>query len=231
MTGTQLAKYRKEKKRTQAQTARALGVSQTYLSLLESGKRPLTESIQRKGVRFFELLPTELPPVFASGRHGRVSDNQIAADLADLGYPGFSHLRRKRLRLSNPADVLFNTLNASHREARILEGLPWLVYAYPDMNWSELLKSIKAHDLQNRLGFVVSVAAQLADKVGDVKKAAKIREVEQSLERSILAHEDTLCHEDMTNAERRWLIENRPVNAKKWRILSDLKLEHLDHYE
>lgn len=222
MTGHQLAHYRKKKKRTQVQTARALGVSQTYLSLLEAGKRPLSDRLQRKAATFFELPPTEMPARLASGELPTVTDAQLAADLADLGYLGFAHLKRKRPRRKNPADVLFNTLDAPQRDARIMEALPWLVLAYPDMEWAELIRASKANDLQNRLGFVVSVARELAEARADAERSVKLGEQERALEHSRLVNEGTLCNEAMTNAERKWLTKNRPRTAKHWRILTSL---------
>ena len=222
MTGHQLAQYRKEKKRSQVQTARALGVSQPYLSLLEAGKRPLPERLQRKAARFFDLPPTELPPDLASGELPPVSDEQLASDLADLGYLGFSHLKRTRRRRKNPADVLLSALNAPTRDARLVEALPWLVLSFPDLKWNEVSRVARMHDLQNRLGYVVSVARGLAERRRDEATAAVLKHREAELARSMLAREDTLCNDTMTNAERRWLTTNRPQNAKHWRILTSL---------
>ena len=230
MTGNQLAHYRRERKRTQAQTARALGVSQTYLSLLEAGKRPLTEKLTKKAVRFFDLAPTEFPARLALGELRSVSDDQLASDLADLGYTGFAHLRRARMRRKNPAEVLLTALNAPQRDARLVEALPWLVLAFPDMKWKEVTSVAKMYDLQNRLGFVVSVARALAERRLDSKAASALKVREAELERSMLAREDTLCNETMTNAERRWLTDHRPANAKHWRLLAGLVPEHLNDH-
>src|SRR5437762_1007281 len=115
MTGHQLAQYRKQNKKTQVQTAKALGMSQTYLSLLEAGKRPLTKRVQRKAAKFFDLSPTEAPAELTSSSLRAVRDASLASDLADLGYLGFSHLKRKRPRRKNPADVLLETLDAPQR--------------------------------------------------------------------------------------------------------------------
>lgn len=231
MTGHQLALYRKKRKRTQVQTARALSVSQTYLSLLEAGKRPLTERFQRKAAKFFNLPPTEMPAQLASGELPTVTDDQLASDLADLGYLGFAHLRRKRPRRKNPADVLLTGLNAPKRDARVVEAFPWLVLAFPDMNWKEVTRTAKMYDLQNRLGYVVSVARSVVEDRHDKAAAAELKQREAELERSMLAREDTLCNETMTNAERRWLAHHRPANAKHWHLLADLLPEHLNHYE
>lgn len=231
MTGHELARHRKEKKRTQVRTARALGVSQTYLSLLESGERRLTDRLQAKAAKFLDLPPTELPSRLASGELPHVTDAELAADLADLGYVGFGHLRRKRPRRKNPADVLLSALNAPQREARAVEALPWLLLAYPEMNWTEATRFAKMNDLQNRLGFLLNVAGGIAVKKNDTRLADLLHLREAELERSMLAREDTLCNARMTNAERRWLTENRPDSAKRWNLLTDLSPRFLDHYE
>lgn len=222
MQGFDLNRYRKDKRRTQVETAGALGVSQTYLSLLEAGKRPLTEGLRRKAVRYFDLPASEMPARFSSGELAMASDDEVAADLADLGYLGFGHLKRKRPRRQNPADVLLGTLAGRQRDARIIEALPWLVLTYPDLEWPEVIKAAKIHDLQNRLGFVVSLAGEIADAQSDTKLVEKLRSVEQTLERSMLAAEDTLCNQGMTKAERDWVRSNRSVAAENWRILTGL---------
>jgi transcriptional regulator with XRE-family HTH domain len=222
MTGHQLAGHRKEKKRTQVQTARALGVSQTYLSLLEAGKRPLTEDLEKKAVKFFDLPPTDVPSRLAQGEVLPVTDAELAADLADLGYAGFGHLRRKRPRRRNPADVLLSALNAPQREARAVEALPWLLLAFPDMKWNEVTRVAKMNDLQNRLGFLVNIAAKMAEKRNNSSLADLLHARETQLERSMLACEDTLCNANMTNAERRWLDSNRSRDAQHWRVLTSM---------
>ena len=50
-----------------------------------------------------------------------------------------------------------------------------------------------------------------------------------NLERSRLAREDTLSNESMTQAERKWLRQNRPSKARHWNLLTDLDVRHLDY--
>jgi len=45
--------------------------------------------------------------------------------------------------------------------------------------------------------------------------------LETELEHSRLAREDTLCKASLRDAERRWLAENRPEDAKRWNLLTD----------
>jgi transcriptional regulator with XRE-family HTH domain len=229
MTGHQLAQYRKERKRTQVETANALNVSQSYLSLLETEKRPLTVRLQSKAARFLDLPPTEVPARLASGELQSVTDDQLASDLAELGYTGFSHLKRPRARKKNPADVLLTALNSPKRDARLVEALPWVVLRFPNLKWNEVSRVARTLGLQNRLGYVTNVARLLAEREGQYKTASKLKKHEAELEHSMLAREETLCNETMTQAERNWLAHNRPEEAKHWHLLTDLSPRYLNY--
>ncbi|CAN5349048.1 hypothetical protein BH10ACI3_BH10ACI3_14610 [soil metagenome] len=229
MTSRELKEYRKNCGLTQEQASRRLSVSQTYLSLLESGERPLTTELKRKVVRVFNLRSTELPAQMTSYKVTKTSDDQLTSDLATLGYAGFSYWTRSPRK--NPADVLLSALSAAKRDARLVEALPWIVLTFPDMDWNGLAATARLHDLQNRLGFVTNVARQVAESRGDDKTAKRLNKVELTLEPSRLEREDTLCNETMTNAERKWLAAERPESAKRWHLLTDLSPRYLNHYE
>jgi hypothetical protein len=76
---------------------------------------------------------------------------------------------------------------------------------------------------------VTNVARRLAELRGECEKAELLAMEESTLERSRLAREDTLCHESLTKAEKKWLRKNRPPEARHWRLLTDLSPEQLDH--
>ena len=223
MTGQELRQYRRKNRLTQQEAARSLGLSQAYLSLLEKEQRPLSEKLKKKLVVSLELPVTELPSKASRHKVADVSDDQLTADLAALGYPGFSHWKPSRPK--NPADVLLSGLKPDKRDARLIEAMPWLVLKFPDMKWSEVERTAKMYDLQNRLGFVVSVAHGMAENRDDKGTAAALKRREADLESSMLAREGTLCNETMTNAERRWLVDNRSASAKHWRMLTSLSPE------
>lgn len=144
-----------------------------------------------------------------------------------MGYPGLAYLpRRTRL---NPADLVLNALRVPNQETRLVEALPWVLLRYPDMDWDWLLRHAKVLDLQNRLGFLVTLARALAERRGDTATAAKLAQREGRLEHSRLAREDTLCRESMTAAERRWLRTHRSAEAAHWNLLTDLAPDHLPH--
>lgn len=227
MNGRDLRTGREQKGWTQQEAASRLGLSQPYLSLLEKEARRVPEKLARRAATTFGLSAVVLPPDAKWHAVSHTNDDALALDLAALGYPGFSHLKSRRKK--NPAEVLLSALSAQNLNSRLIEALPWVVLNYPELNWESLIKEVKVRDLQNRLGFVTSVARQLAERQGDDVKAQWLRSKEAVLARSRLLLEDTLCHDSMTNAERRWLNKARSKDARYWRLLTDLKPEHLKY--
>jgi transcriptional regulator with XRE-family HTH domain len=228
MTGEQLRGARKLKGWNQEQAARRLGVSQTYLSLLEKGKRRVPEKLAVKAVRVYGLSESLLPLTSVPAQPPVVNEDKLASALAALGYPGLSHLKSGGEK-KNPAALLLSALGSDNLDSRLVEALPWVVLKFPDLNWRWLTQEAKAHDLQNRLGYITNVARRLAELRGEREKARLLAAEESTLERSRLAREDTLCHESLTEAEKKWLRKNRPPEARRWRLLTDLSPEQLDH--
>ena len=154
-----------------------------------------------------------------------LNHEELKADLGALGYPGFSYLRGKPTR--NPTQLLSYALNQPDLDARVVEALPWVTSTFEEMDWDWLVGNSKLHDRQNRLGFVVTLAKKFAERAGDAARAENLSRYEEILDRSRLAREDTLCHDSMTNAERRWLHDNRTPEARHWNILTDLNVDQL----
>lgn len=130
-------------------------------------------------------------------------------------------MRPRNWKPKNPSEVLLTALAQDDLEARLVEALPWLVVKYWPLDQGWLVREAKLRDLQNRLGFVVSLARYLAERAGDERKARALKELETDLERSRLAREDTLCKASMREPERRWLAENRSEEGKRWNLLTD----------
>ncbi len=221
MDGMTLRAARVQKGWTQVQTARALGVSQGYVALLEGGSRRLTPRLAQVMVLALGLPPTALPVREEPG-----SAAELATDLANLGYPGFVHLRRSARAPRNPTAVLFEALQSDSLDARAAEALPWLVATFQELEWNWLFGRVKVLDLQNRLGFVVALGRQLAER-SNAATTSTLREKEELLEQSRLAKEDRLGRPAMTEAERHWLRRNRQGPAAHWNMLSSLTSDHL----
>lgn len=227
MTGEDLKTARMGKGWTQEQAAKKLGMTQAYLSMLESGRRALSPLAMARVLRKLDVPPTALPFREQPSRSGSPND-LLRQELAAFGYPGFSYLRRRRPR-HNPAQVLLSALGEPDLDMRVVEALPWLAFAFRDLDWDWLVSEAKLHDRQNRLGFTVTLAKELAEKAGDPGRREHLLRKEHLLEPSLLAREDTFCHDSMTKAERDWLRQHRTAEARKWNLLSDLKVEDLTH--
>jgi transcriptional regulator with XRE-family HTH domain len=223
VTGEALKTGREEANMTQQKAASKLRLTQAYLSMLERGRRPVTAELAAQATKVFKLPPTALP--LETDLPSTLNENMFKAELGALGYPGFSYLRGKSQ--YNPARLLFLALDKDDLDRRVVEALPWLAFKYSDLDWEWLLRKAKLNDRQNRLGFVVDLAEEFAEKTGDASLKKNLSENKMLIERSRLAREDTLSNESMTQAERKWLRYNRPSKARHWNLLTDLDVRHL----
>jgi transcriptional regulator with XRE-family HTH domain len=225
VTGETLKTGRERANLTQQEAASRLRLTQAYLSMLERGRRPVTMELAAQAMRVFRLPPTALP--LETDRHPTLDESVFKAELGALGYPGFSYLRGKSR--YNPARLLFLALDQDCLDRRVVEALPWLAYTYPELDWAWLSRNAKLNDRQNRLGFVVDLAEEYAEKAGEASRKKSLSQNKAVIERSRLVREDTLSNDSMTQAERKWLRQNRPPKARHWNLLTDLDVKHLTY--
>jgi transcriptional regulator with XRE-family HTH domain len=221
MTGAELRAARERRGWQQGELAQRLGVSQGYVSLLESGRRSVSKRLAARLVSLLSLSPSALP----LSTPKPLPSQQVARALGRLGYPGFAYLRHGAT--VNPMEVLLGALLADDVDARVVEGLPWLLLRYPDVNWDRLVTYAKQHDAQNRLGFLVALASRVAAAKGDTAAAELLEQREQGLQRSLLQHDDAFSRTSLTQAERRWLAANRSPEGKRWNMLATLNADRL----
>ena len=228
MDVTYFRQARKQAGLNQQRAAAELGVSQSYLSMLENGERSLSPELARRMVHVYKLSPVALPPDQGLWERKMAGPEQLAADLDGLGYPGFGYLRKHRSK-RNPSELLLTALAQDHLEARLFEALPWLVLKYWDMDTDWLVQQAKLHDLQNRLGFVVSLARSAGRRAGftNPQSDAALERLETTLKRSLLAREDSLGETKTSDAEHKWLKRHRPKEARDWNVLSNWRAEAL----
>jgi len=218
MTAIDLRQGRRGKGLSQIQAARRLGVSQPYLAMLEGNHRRVTSKLAWKAAKVYGLSPALLPHVLPQRPHATADD--LVRDLGVLGYPGFSYMRSVRRKRKNPSDVLLAALAQQDLEARLVEALPWLLLKYADVDRDWLVKEAKLRNLQNRLGFVTSLARRLAEKADDHSKAQALGALEQELDRSRLDREEAF-KAVLPEPERRWMEQHRPEESKRWKVLTD----------
>ncbi len=220
MSGAQLRSAREGLGLTQQEAARRWDVSQAYLSLMEAGRRPVPHRLAKRLAGDAPSLATALP---------LTSDRLDAADharlLGSLGYPGFVYLAAKR-KVTNPAALVMSALQAPQVPARVTEALPWLLVTFSDLDWHWLVDHARLANRQNRLGYLVVLARQLAEQRGDPATTAVLHKVELVLEEARLVKEDSLGG-TLTEAERSFLRKHRPPAAAHWNLLTTLKVEDL----
>jgi transcriptional regulator with XRE-family HTH domain len=211
---------------TQVEAARRLGMTQAYLNLLENGKRRLTPRVVRRVVSVYGLSPGVLP-VEDDFVPAPTSDDRLVEWLAKLGYPGFAY-RKTHTAKKNPYEVLLAALGQTKLDGRVAEALPWVAmkYAHPSA-W--LVETARKFNLQNKLGFVVSVARQVAESRRDSANAQELSQLEELLEESRLAKEDFFYRLPRTDSEREWLRQNRTAAAGHWNLLTDMRAEQLSY--
>jgi len=225
MNVQQFKSARRKKGWTQTQAAVHLHMTQAYLNLLEHGKRRLTPELVRRATLVYGLSP-EVLPVAETFTPTRTDNQHLAEWLARLEYPGFSYLSRRAPR-KNPAEVLLTALAQENLEGRVAEALPWVVLNYAKADeW--LVGNARRYNLQNRLGFVVSLAHRVAEKTAS-QKVAELSELERMLEESKLAKEDSFYRPPRTESEKEWLRRNRTNDASFWNLLTDMKPENLQY--
>lgn len=176
---------------------------------------PLAEA----SARILDMSPSALP----------VSANTDAFDaagavraLAALGDERFAERPRRRER-RNPAEVVLRCLRAPDLDARVVEGLVRVLVAHADLDWAWLVRHAKLDDLQNRLGFLVSLATAVAQREGLAQAGAQLAAARAVLEQSRLAVEGAF-RTSLTDAERRWLRQHRPPDAAHWNLLTNLSV-------
>lgn len=204
--------WRKARGFTQAEAAGMLGVSQTYLSLLETGRRSLTKDLGSR----LQALGSQRKP------YASQPEASFRPELSALGYPGFRHMRAHRRRTS-PATLLLRALRQPDLDARVCEALPWIARRYAaEVDWAWLVRQAKLHDFQNRLGFLLELAGPGTEAMARAKS---------ELDAARLLAEATFCWDSMPEATRQWMRQNRSPDASRWNVVTRLRVEDLGHAE
>jgi hypothetical protein len=125
---------------------------------------------------------------------------------------------------------LLRALARADLDPRLVEALPWLLLRFEELDFEALVILAKLRDLQNRLGFTVTLAREVAERdPGWRHRAGELLRFEEFLEPSRLAREDTYSGMARSERMRDWLRNHRSKAAEHWNLLTDLKREHLPY--
>ena len=170
-----------------------------------------------------------LPVTTTSASKDRPTNDWFEAQLARLSYPGYAY-RKRPGPMRHPAEVLLAGLAFDDLEPRLVEALPWLLLHHEGLDVGRVVAEAKARDLQNRLGFMVALARQVAERKKEFeRRLPELRRFEEALEPSRLAREETFGQGHAHERLREWLRRERSDAARHWNLLTDLKAEHLPY--
>ena len=227
----ELRAYRGHRMISQARLANALGVTQAYISQLERGHRPVSRKLAAKLASLPDLnhLPATVFPEDLAKLDGIDLDH--AADLAALGYPGFSDPSPGPPK--NPAAVIVAILKRPHVAPAIMAAIPWVLLRFPDINIDWLVAQARLNNLQNRLGFLTDLAYEIAEawvarERFDEAYLVRLESMRGELESSRLAKDDTLAR-TLSATERQFFEEHRSETARHWNLLTGLTKDTLPY--
>lgn len=222
MTPAQAKRARKAAGLTQERAAAKLHLTQAYLSMLERGKRPITPALAERLAKVYGLRPVKSSVKW--------TEDEMARQLGGLGYPGFAYLRSKRK--ASACHLVAWALQQETLDARLVEGLPWvLLHHEQSLDWAWLVQDAKLANAQNRLGFLMSLACEAAERLGKEDLARRFRFLLRELEPSRLAAEDTFFGPVRTERMREWLREQQSSEARHWGMLTDVTVGTLRYIE
>lgn len=146
-----------------------------------------------------------------------------------LGYPGFINLftEVEVEQSHDPGVVLMAALSCDKVDERVVESLPWLVLRYESLDWQWLVREAQRRAVQNRLGFVVALALEVAAS-GDcsMERLTMLSNIEERLFECRIDKEDT-GWQKMPAARKKAVREARSTEAKQWRLLTEVRAQDL----
>ena len=161
--------------------------------------------LARKLCETLRLPATSLPLDVDRNRVRRTRAEWVVQQLAKLAYPGYAYLSRPGPQ-TNPAEVLLRTLALKRVEPRLLEAMPWLLLNFGRLDHRVLVDKARELGVQNRLGFVVALARQVARRSPThAHRLAELESLESALETHRLANEDRLGQSFRTEKLRAWV--------------------------
>ena len=209
---------RKQAGLTQQRAAAKLRVCQSYLSMVENGQRALSPELARRMVHVYKLSPVSFPPSAARWDPKTVDPEQLAADLAGLGYPGFAYLRKRRS-TRNPGETLAYRPGSRPFGVAPLRGSPVAgAQALGDGHGMARKggQAPRSAESPRCRSFGLARNAGSRASLPNPQRDAALEQLESTLKRSLLAREEGLGAANLAihETEEKWLKEHRPKEAR-----------------
>ena len=215
---------------SQSDLARKAGTLQPRVAVMESAGDPtlprlewLARVADSLGVSVSELLSERVVPEPDSFSSLPDNGDNLAAHLKGLGAPLTGSSTKNRS--FSPEAVVLGVLRVVP-SSRMVECLPGIL-STRDMDHEKLLRLARERRLVNRLGFVVDVAATLAEKSGDIERASRLRGLSRKLwgARNRETEEFLMGKAPEDPEFRNWVKKKTPRPGKKWGVYGVYSLE------
>lgn len=145
--------------------------------------------------------------------------------LGALGYLGFLSLfsaLEAEQEPHDPAVVLMAALACGRIEESVVEVLAWLVLRYERLDWGWLLAEARRRGVQNRLGFVVSLALHASAASLGLARLTRLAAIEEELYACRTAKEENPWLR-LPLALRPSIAARRSGEAAQWRVPCTLR--------
>lgn len=215
---------------SQSDLARKAGTPQPRVAVMESPANPTLPSLDWLA-RVATALGVSLASFFAEAKREMAQPfstlpedgENLAAHLKELGAPLSGSLKKHRS--FSPEAVVLGVLRVVP-SARMVECLPGLLATSP-MDCEKLFRLARERNLVNRLGFVVEVAALLAEQKQLRGNVPALRSLAKKLWKDrVTGAEDYLMPESPVDSElREWVKKKSSQLGKKWSVYGAYSLE------
>lgn len=215
---------------SQSDLARKAGTLQPRVAVMESAEDPALPRLEWLA-RVADALQVPLSELLSERSFAEpeslssLPENSevLAAHLKGLGVPltGPS----VKLRPFSPEAVVLGVLRVVP-SSRMVECIPALL-SKRNMQHEKLLTLARERGLVNRLGFLVDVAATLAEENGDRARASLLRVLSRKLwrERDKRAEEFLMSEAPEDPEFRNWVKKKTPLPGKKWGVYGAYSLD------
>ena len=207
MTGNRMQQFRQNSGWNQARLAARLGVAQAYVSMMER-EDVRCRIAWRGGAICFSCRPRFCRcPDKGAGQTGRRGlDCRESRPVGISWFQVFVQARTKTAscRASSPG------IGPPAARTEASEALAWLLLQFEDLDAAWLVGEAESPDLQNRLGFTVSLARNVAHHSPEFgHRSRSLKALEEKLKPSRLANEGTFGGGEMSQGMPAWVRKNR----------------------
>lgn len=202
--------------------AERMGVSQSVISKIEAGTREPTATelwklaiLYKKPLSYF-FAEEKIRPLF-------ITEEIVVWHIDHYGYKLLVSRKVNAAKFQISLEETILAVLQWFSSPRLLESLPILL-CFNDVDADELYESAVKEGLQNKLGFIVSIAMECVKGMSKNDNIQELSRLRKKLEWMKLAREESFNEhiDEMSEATLDYLRKTRDPLASKWNLLDRL---------